>query len=73
MDLVNELREYTYWLGSGEGYSRDIHPPICDKAADRIEELKKERDEAIEAICGICGVFPCPMEGCRWYCMLNKK
>lgn len=40
MSLVSELRNYTYWCGSSQPYSRDIHPPICDEAADYIEALE---------------------------------
>lgn len=38
-DLIIRLRKETYWLGSGGPYSRDIHPVICDEAADAIELL----------------------------------
>lgn len=37
--LVERLRAYTYWLGKDEPCSRDIHPPICDEAADAISAL----------------------------------
>lgn len=38
-DLIVRLRKETYWLGSGQPYSRYIHPVICDEAADAIELL----------------------------------
>lgn len=41
MSLVKELRSYTYWCGSDHPYSHDIHPKICDQAADRIEALER--------------------------------
>lgn len=38
-ELIERLRGYTYWLGKDEPCSRDIHPPICDEAADAISAL----------------------------------
>lgn len=38
-ELIERLRGYTYWLGKDEPCSRDIHPPICDEAADAISTL----------------------------------
>lgn len=68
-DLINRLKNETYWLGSGEPYSRDVHPIICDEAVTAIEELieraekaEKERDDykellfAYKHVCG--GVSP---------------
>lgn len=43
--LIQELRSYTYWLGKDEPCSRDIHPPICDAAADAIQALLNEKEE----------------------------
>lgn len=62
-DLINRLNKETYWLGSGEPYSRDIHPVICDEAIvaiakllERAENAEKERDAAI-----------CDMEALMWH------
>lgn len=35
--LIEELREYTYWLGQSGPESHDIHPAICDNAATALE------------------------------------
>lgn len=39
--LIKSLREYTYWLGVSGKESRDIHPKICDEAAEALEEAKR--------------------------------
>lgn len=46
-ELIKELKEYTYWFGGSLPCSREIHPPICDRAAEAIAELLKisERNE----------------------------
>lgn len=44
-ELIEALRSYTYWFGGGSTVSRDIHPPICDKAADTLEAQAKEIEE----------------------------
>ena len=36
-EIVKELKEYTYWLGSDKPYSH-----ICDRAADLIEDQAEE-------------------------------
>lgn len=61
--LIKRLREYTYWLGKDESYSRDIHPPICDEAARMLEQLlmmykdvKAENDLAMKELHGHCPV-----------------
>lgn len=46
-ELISKLKKETYWLGGSEPYSRDIHPKVCDEAADAISELL-ERAEAAE-------------------------
>lgn len=53
-DLVERLSKETYWSGSSGPGSRDIHPAICDEAADAIAELmaraesaERQRDEAM--------------------------
>ena len=40
--LIVELRSYKYWLGQDGPESHDIHPKICDKAADAISALRAE-------------------------------
>lgn len=45
-DLINRLKNETYWLGSGEPYSRDVHPIICDEAVTAIEELIEQAEKA---------------------------
>lgn len=47
-DTAQELRQFTYWCGADNPASRDIHPPICDKAADLIESLQAQLAEAKE-------------------------
>ena len=37
--LIERLKKETYWCGSSEAYSREIHPLICDEAASAIGEL----------------------------------
>lgn len=37
--LIERLREETYWLGSSQPYSREMHPKICDEAVEAITEL----------------------------------
>lgn len=37
--LVERLRNETYWLGGSEPYSHDVHPTICDEAAEVITDL----------------------------------
>lgn len=41
-EIVKALREYTYWCGSSGPASHDIHPQICDVAADLIEQQEAE-------------------------------
>lgn len=38
-ELVDELKKYTYWLGQSGPESHEIHPIVCDKAVNAIEEL----------------------------------
>lgn len=40
--LIERLRSYTYWLGQDGPESHDIHPLICDEAADAISMLQAE-------------------------------
>lgn len=47
-DLIKRLQSETYWLGSGQTYSRDVHPVICDEAVTAITDLLA-RAEAAEA------------------------
>lgn len=68
-DLINRLKNETYWLGSGEPYSRDIHPVICDEAAiaiiqllERVEKAEYQKDKAIRTINNILG--------CQKFCVL---
>lgn len=52
-NLEKELRGYTYWIGSCSPCSRDIHPPICESAADAIKSLNLcifEKDHQIERL-----------------------
>jgi hypothetical protein len=78
-EIVKELREYTYWCGSSNNASRDIHPGICDMAADRIESLQaqlataQERERAAVALirpdcsyCKNCGTDICPGGKCQF-------
>ena len=37
--LIERLRSYTYWLGQDGPESHDIHPLICDEAADAISTI----------------------------------
>lgn len=62
--LVERLRNETYWLGGSEPYSHDVHPTICDEAAEvitdliarveaaeaRAEKAERERDAAIKML-----------------------
>lgn len=48
--LIEELRNFTYWLGQSGPESHDIHPPVCEKAAVAIENLLQQRDTAIGEI-----------------------
>lgn len=43
-DIVARLRRYK---------RLEYYPPICSQAADEIERLRKERDEARRKICDI--------------------
>lgn len=59
--LVERLRNETYWLEGSEPYSHDVHPAICDEAAEvitdliarieaaesRAEKAERERDAAV--------------------------
>lgn len=40
-ELCERLSKYTYWSGSSNKGSRDIHPLICDEAIEAIKELMK--------------------------------
>lgn len=80
-ELIDRLKNETYWLGSGQPYSHDIHPAICDDAVvaitnllaraeaaeARAEKAERERDEYLEAICTHCGDFPCREDDCPWW------
>lgn len=55
--LVERLRNETYWFGGSESYSHDVHPVICDEAAEvitdliaRVEAAENERDRLREAM-----------------------
>lgn len=48
IDLIQKLREYTYWLGKDEPCSRDIHPPICDVAANVLQIMLDEQEKMKE-------------------------
>lgn len=41
-ELIRKLREWTFWCGSTHRYSHDIHPHICDDAANALEELQAQ-------------------------------
>lgn len=47
--IVKALREYKYWCGSTSDAARDIHPLICDTAAERLvsqaAEIARLNDE----------------------------
>lgn len=45
-NLVERLSKETYWSGSSGPGSRDIHPAICDEAADAIAELMARAESA---------------------------
>jgi hypothetical protein len=45
-EIVKELRNYEYWCGSSGKYARDIHPHICERAADMIESLQAKLTES---------------------------
>ena len=45
-EIVKELREHTYWCGSSNDASRNIHPHICDSAVDLIESLQAQLTES---------------------------
>lgn len=50
--LIERLRSYTYWLGQDGPESHDIHPLICDEAADAISTiptLQAENEKLIAA------------------------
>lgn len=49
-ELIERLKDETYWSGSSGPSSRDIHPIICDEAATAITDLLA-RAEAAEARC----------------------
>lgn len=64
-ELIKRLKCETYWLGSDQPYSRDIHPVICNEAAiaitnllARIEKVEKERDAAVNDIKHILKSLP---------------
>lgn len=41
-ELIDALNKETYWLGSSQPYSRDVHPVICDAAIEMLERLHSE-------------------------------
>lgn len=67
-DLVKELREYIYWLGSSGKYAHDIHPKVCDEAADAIEELCDTNTvrAAGGCYCVDCDMFHVEDNGEKW-------
>ena len=50
--LIERLKKETYWVGGSHPYSHDVHPLICDEAADAITALLA-RAEAAESRCEI--------------------
>lgn len=44
--LIERLKRETYWLGSGQPYSHDVHPVICDEAASAITDLLARAEAA---------------------------
>lgn len=44
--LIGRLKKETYWSGSSGAGSRDIHPVICDEAADAIAKLLERAERA---------------------------
>lgn len=41
-ELIDALNKETYWLGSSQPYSHDVHPVICDAAIEMLEHLYSE-------------------------------
>ena len=56
-DLINRLKKETYWLGGSESYSHDVHPIICDEAANAIIELLDRLEKAENIASDLCDDF----------------
>lgn len=54
LEQIERLRKETYWSGSSGIGSRDIHPKICDEAADSIAVLLDRAEEAESRCKGLC-------------------
>lgn len=81
--LIERLRNETYWLGGSEPYSRDIHPIICDEAAEvitdliarveaaesRAEKAEREKDAAVNDL----RIFGHCCSCCKWFNAPNCK
>ena len=62
--LLGRLKKETYWSGKSGPESRDIHPVICDEAADAITELlaraeaaETRAEKAENSVSDICDDF----------------
>jgi hypothetical protein len=53
-NIVKELRCFKYWCGCDSPASRDIHPKICDEAADTIEALRAQMERESPKPCEFC-------------------
>ena len=45
-ELIERLKKETYWMGGSHPYSHDVHPLICDEAADAITALLDRAEKA---------------------------
>ena len=45
-ELIERLKKETYWVGGSHPYSHDVHPLICDEAAEAITSLLARAEAA---------------------------
>lgn len=66
--MSSQLREYTYWFGGSKPCSRDVHPPICDSAANAIIDLVERVDVTAEETLGKVSdnIDNMARHGCAW-------
>jgi len=69
-ELIQMLHKFTYWCGSSSNAAHDIHPTICDLAADALESLQAENKSLRNELCLKCGrgkeAHNGACDGCRW-------
>lgn len=66
-ELIERLRKYTYWLGQSGPESKDMHPVICDEAADALEQVLTENQQLVTKCKQLEAQFNCQKDTAKYW------